>query len=739
MTYVINNSRNQLIAVVPDGTINTTATSQTLVGKNVTPYGELEMENLVHQLENFANSSPPINPILGQLWFDTSENILKVYGIGNFWKSVKAATAAPIAPTNDPVIGDLWFDTNARQLKIYDIVGSVPTWLPSTKVSVSGAAPVAVIAGELYFDTGQQNLFVFNGLNWIPVGPDISIGILAGNGIAISGSPLVSSGNITVTNTGVTNVGVGPGISTTAANGAITLTNTGVTNVGVGPGISTTAANGAITLTNTGVTNVGVGPGISTTAANGAITLTNTGVTKITAGTNIFVTPSDGVGNVIISTSFSSVITGISPAPGSPIEISGPPINPVVGIASPIPVANGGTGGSSFSSGSVLLGNNTNGFQVVAPGTNGNILTALNGAWVSQAATGVNSVSAAPGGPITIGGTSSAPVVSITNPLPVSNGGTGTDTLGANAVVLGNGTGPVTAVSPGNNGNALISNGSTWVSQAIATGGVNSVSAAPGSPITVTGTASAPVVGITNPIPTANGGTGFSSYSSGELLIGNAVQNTLNKLAAGSTGQVLTVTGPGTLAWQSPASGGVTSLLAGTGLSVNQSTGNVTISNSGVTKIIAGTNIGISPSDGTGNVTISSTVSRTTITATTISLSPNAQTNLDLLNGAASYILLQIGSDFPARIRIYSSDTARTADVSRPEGTDPLPGSGIISEVITFSGLPIIIPGAFTQNMTPAVAGFTENAANTIPLRVTNKDNTNRVITIYLKLIKLEY
>ena len=51
MAYVVNNTRGQIIAVVQDGPVNTTATSQTLVGKNVTPYGEYEVENLVHQLE----------------------------------------------------------------------------------------------------------------------------------------------------------------------------------------------------------------------------------------------------------------------------------------------------------------------------------------------------------------------------------------------------------------------------------------------------------------------------------------------------------------------------------------------------------------------------------------------------------------------------------------------------------------------------------------------------------------
>jgi hypothetical protein len=77
MSYVVTNTRGQIIAVVQDGTIDTVSTSQTLVGKNVTPYGEYEIENLVHQLENFANDTPPGNPIEGQIWWDTTNKLLK--------------------------------------------------------------------------------------------------------------------------------------------------------------------------------------------------------------------------------------------------------------------------------------------------------------------------------------------------------------------------------------------------------------------------------------------------------------------------------------------------------------------------------------------------------------------------------------------------------------------------------------------------------------------------------------
>jgi hypothetical protein len=71
-------------------------------------------------------------------------------------------------------------------------------------------------------------------------------------------------------------------------------------------------------------------------------------------------------------------------------------------------------------------------------------------------------------GSITLGGTLSG--VSLTSQvsgtLPVSNGGTGTTSLTANNVILGNGTSAVQVVAPGTSGNLLTSNGTTWVSQA---------------------------------------------------------------------------------------------------------------------------------------------------------------------------------------------------------------------------------------------------------------------------------
>ena len=54
-------------------------------------------------------------------------------------------------------------------------------------------------------------------------------------------------------------------------------------------------------------------------------------------------------------------------------------------VTGTLPVANGGTGATTLTANNVLLGNGTSAVQVVAPGTNGNILTSNGTTWVSQA------------------------------------------------------------------------------------------------------------------------------------------------------------------------------------------------------------------------------------------------------------------------------------------------------------------------------------------------------------------
>ena len=148
MSYTLNHSNGQALTTLSDGTIDIAHTSLTLIGKDYAGYGQFLNENFIYLLENFANSASPANPISGQLWWDTTNNILRVYS-GTTWKISTGATSSPFSsPPIDlsSLGGDLWFDTTNNQLKVY--TGS--SWITvgpvaSSAVGNSGAVPTIMV------------------------------------------------------------------------------------------------------------------------------------------------------------------------------------------------------------------------------------------------------------------------------------------------------------------------------------------------------------------------------------------------------------------------------------------------------------------------------------------------------------------------------------------------------------------------------------------------------------------
>jgi len=124
--------------------------------------------------------------------------------------------------------------------------------------------------------------------------------------------------------------------------------------------------------------------------------------------------------------------------------------------------------------------------------------------------------------------------------------------------------------------------------------------------------------------------------------------------------------------------------------------------------------------------------SRTTVTGTTASIPTGNSANLNL-TGFKSYLLMKVAVSAAAWVRIYSSDAYRTSDSTRAQGSDPLPGAGVIAEVITAGNMTTIIsPGALGWNDDPISPG------STIYLAVTNNGGSTTTINIGLTILQLE-
>ena len=154
MAYTINLTNGTILTTIADGTINNTVCSQTLIGKNYAGYGQFLDDNFVHLLESGANSTPPGAPLTGQLWWDTSTGLLKVYN-GSVFKTVSSTTAQGTAPTSN-VTGDLWYDTTNQQLKVY----TGATWLVVGPAYTSGTGVTGAIATTIVDNTSTSHVVI---------------------------------------------------------------------------------------------------------------------------------------------------------------------------------------------------------------------------------------------------------------------------------------------------------------------------------------------------------------------------------------------------------------------------------------------------------------------------------------------------------------------------------------------------------------------------------------------------
>jgi hypothetical protein len=134
MPYILNKTNGQQIAVVQDGSINSTTADLTFVGKNYSGYGQIVNENFFQLLENFANPTGPSTPVVGELWYDTANKKLNVNtdGTTSGWKKLALINPVESYFPVDQTIGDFYWDSSLQKLYVYNgtqhiLIGPVGT------------------------------------------------------------------------------------------------------------------------------------------------------------------------------------------------------------------------------------------------------------------------------------------------------------------------------------------------------------------------------------------------------------------------------------------------------------------------------------------------------------------------------------------------------------------------------------------------------------------------------------
>ncbi len=219
MSYVINRFSGQQLVVLEDGTLDT-STSIGLLGRNYVGYGEVQNENFLFLMENFANDSPPARPLSGQTWFNTFTKSLNVY-TGDEWAPVGTAIVDTTEPTGFD--GGLWYKSTTDQLFVYKdglwrlvgpeaVEGAGTTRLRAKNLLDSdniNHAVLELLVNGTTLAICSDDQFVINPLNYIPgfddeLKPGINISSLKN----VVGSLLGNAASASILNPGRTINGV---------------------------------------------------------------------------------------------------------------------------------------------------------------------------------------------------------------------------------------------------------------------------------------------------------------------------------------------------------------------------------------------------------------------------------------------------------------------------------------------------------------------------------------------------